>query len=86
MKPVLYAHPFSSYCQKVLTALYENGTDFDYRILDHNDPETLKDFGPVYERLKLVEDFAIDAVTPGDKVYSRGSQAYAQAGGRLAKG
>jgi phenylalanine-4-hydroxylase len=47
---------------------------------------TLQDFGPVYERLKLVKDFAIDAVTPGDKVYSRGSQAYAQAGGRLAKG
>ena len=22
----LYAHPFSSYCQKVLVALYENGT------------------------------------------------------------
>ncbi|WP_411032711.1 glutathione S-transferase family protein [Shinella sp. BYT-45] len=44
MKPVLYAHPFSSYCQKVLTALYENGTDFAYRLLDHNDPETLADF------------------------------------------
>lgn len=27
----LYAHPFSSYCQKVLTALYENGTPFEYR-------------------------------------------------------
>ena len=27
----LYAHPFSSYCQKALTALYENGTPFDYR-------------------------------------------------------
>jgi glutathione S-transferase len=27
----LYAHPFSSYCQKVLTALYENGTAFEYR-------------------------------------------------------
>jgi glutathione S-transferase len=26
----LYAHPFSSYCQKVLTALYENGTPFEY--------------------------------------------------------
>ena len=37
MKPVLYAHPFSSYCQKVLTALYENGTAFEYRLLDHND-------------------------------------------------
>lgn len=44
MKPVLYAHPFSSYCQKVLTALYENGTAFEYRLLDHNDAETLADF------------------------------------------
>jgi glutathione S-transferase len=24
----LYAHPFSSYCQKVLIALYENDTPF----------------------------------------------------------
>lgn len=30
----LYAHPFSSYCQKVLVALYENGTPFDYRSLE----------------------------------------------------
>lgn len=44
MKPVLYAHPFSSYCQKALIALYENGTDFDYRLLDHNEPATLADF------------------------------------------
>ncbi len=34
MKPQLFAHPFSSYCQKVLIALYENGTDFDYLMLD----------------------------------------------------
>jgi len=32
--PRLYAHPFSSYCQKVLVALYENGTAFDYRNLE----------------------------------------------------
>jgi glutathione S-transferase len=32
--PRLYAHPFSSYCQKVLVALYENGTPFDYRSLE----------------------------------------------------
>ena len=30
MRPQLYAHPFSSYCQKVLTALYENATPYDY--------------------------------------------------------
>ena len=27
----LYAHPFSSYSQKVLIALYENATPFEYR-------------------------------------------------------
>jgi glutathione S-transferase len=32
----LYAHPFSSYCQKVLTALYENGTPFEYRMLEQD--------------------------------------------------
>lgn len=32
---VLYAHPFSSYCQKVLTALYENNTPFTYRSLEN---------------------------------------------------
>jgi len=29
----LYAHPFSSYSHKVLIALYENGTPFEYRNL-----------------------------------------------------
>ncbi|MEO8308699.1 MAG: glutathione S-transferase family protein [Pseudomonadota bacterium] len=33
----LYAHPFSSYCQKVLIALYENDIEFEYRNLE--DPE-----------------------------------------------
>ena len=31
----LYAHPFSSYCQKVLIALYENATPFELRMLDN---------------------------------------------------
>ena len=29
----LYAHPFSSYCQKVLVALYENDIPFELRML-----------------------------------------------------
>ena len=37
--PILYAHPFSSYCQKVLIALYENGTPFTYRVLGPDDPQ-----------------------------------------------
>ncbi len=39
--PKLYAHPFSSYCQKVLIALYENGTRFDFRMLDDQHPENM---------------------------------------------
>ena len=35
----LYAHPFSSYCQKVLIALYENGTPFEFRLLAPGDEQ-----------------------------------------------
>jgi glutathione S-transferase len=35
----LYAHPFSSYCQKVLIALYENGTPFELRMLAPGDAQ-----------------------------------------------
>lgn len=37
MPPVLYAHPFSSYCQKALIALYENNTAFEFRKLGLED-------------------------------------------------
>jgi glutathione S-transferase len=35
----LYAHPFSSYCQKVLIALYENATPFEFRMLAPGDAQ-----------------------------------------------
>jgi len=34
MPLTLYAHPFSSYCQKVLVALYANDLPFEYRTLE----------------------------------------------------
>ncbi len=40
----LYAHPFSSYCQKVLIALYENGTPFDFRLLEPGEKRNLVEF------------------------------------------
>ncbi|PQZ82868.1 MULTISPECIES: phenylalanine 4-monooxygenase [unclassified Brevundimonas] len=45
---------------------------------------TLKDFGPLYERLKGAEDLPIEAVLPSDQVFTRGTQAYAHNGGRFA--
>lgn len=35
---LLYGHPFSSYTQKVLIALYENDTPFEFRTLGPDDP------------------------------------------------
>jgi glutathione S-transferase len=35
----LYLHPFSSYCQKVLIALYERGVPFEPVTIDFSDPE-----------------------------------------------
>ncbi|HUE79840.1 MAG TPA: glutathione S-transferase family protein [Sphingomicrobium sp.] len=37
----LFAHPFSSYCQKVLIALWADGTQFEYRMLDDEHPENM---------------------------------------------
>ena len=36
----LFAHPFSSYCQKVLIALYENQTPFEFRMLAAGEEQT----------------------------------------------
>jgi phenylalanine-4-hydroxylase len=42
------------------------------------------DFGPLYERLSTAADIPITGIEPGDKVFTRGTQAYAEAGGRAA--
>jgi glutathione S-transferase len=38
MSLTLYGHPFSSYTQKVLIALYENGTPFEFRCIGPDTP------------------------------------------------
>src|SRR3546814_18567706 len=44
----LYSHPFSSYCQKVLIAFYENDTPFEYRTLEEEQANTeLAAMGPM---------------------------------------
>jgi len=39
MSIALYGHPFSSYTQKVLIALYENGTPFEFRCIGPETPQ-----------------------------------------------
>ena len=40
----LYYHPLSSYCHKVLIALYENGTPFETQLVDLGDAKERADF------------------------------------------
>ncbi len=54
-----YAHPFSSYCQKVQIALDERSIPFAYRMLDQDHPENFRTLGrlwPVGKFPVLVED------------------------------
>ncbi|MGR4872252.1 glutathione S-transferase family protein [Variovorax sp. LARHSF232] len=44
MSLVLYGHPFSSYTQKALVALYENNTPFEFRCLGPDTPEHSADW------------------------------------------
>jgi phenylalanine-4-hydroxylase len=40
---------------------------------------TLQDFTPIYARLATAQDIPIDAIEPTDRVFTRGTQAYARA-------
>jgi glutathione S-transferase len=46
MARVLHGHPFSSYTQKVLVALYETDTPFTWRVLDG--PEAFDELGKLW--------------------------------------
>lgn len=53
----LYAHPFSSYCWKVLIPLYENDTPFTYRSMeDQGDAAELARLWPVGKFPLLVDN------------------------------
>lgn len=48
------------------------------------DVTTKTDFAPLYRRLETATDIPIAAIEPTDRVITRGTQAYADAGGRAA--
>jgi glutathione S-transferase len=55
MTLALFAHPLSSYSQKVLIALYENGTPFEFRMLSSEHPQVSAEF----ERLWPLKRFPV---------------------------
>lgn len=54
----LFAHPFSSYCQKVLVALYENATPFELRLLEFGDEQAAAELAALWplKRMPVLVD------------------------------
>ncbi|KMZ12053.1 Maleylacetoacetate isomerase / Glutathione S-transferase [Candidatus Burkholderia humilis] len=55
----LYAHPFSSYCQKALITLYENATPFEWRALSPDTPDAMRELTEIWPMRRfpvLVDD------------------------------
>jgi glutathione S-transferase len=54
----LYAHPFSSYCQKVLIAFYENDTSFEFRMLGPGDAPAVAELAALWplKRFPVIVD------------------------------
>lgn len=57
----LYMHPLSSFCHKVLVALYENGTSFEPVIVDFSNPDSRAAFVERSPRGKMLALHDIEA-------------------------
>jgi glutathione S-transferase len=62
----LYFHPLSSFCQKVLTALYENDTPFEGKVVNFMDPKEDAAFRELWplRRFPVLRDEARDKLVP----------------------
>ncbi|HXV37124.1 MAG TPA: glutathione S-transferase family protein [Myxococcota bacterium] len=64
MALTLYAHPFSSYCQKALIALYENDTPFALRMLASGDERAAAEWAALWplKRMPVLVDDGLTVV------------------------
>ena len=66
MSLVLHFHPFASFCQKVLIALYENATPFEPHVVDLGDPASRDAFKALWPigRMPVLRDETRDRTIP----------------------
>jgi len=70
MSLVLYFHPFASFCQKVLIALYENDTPFTGHLVDLGDEASRADFLAIWPigRFPVLRDEATGQTIPESSI------------------
>ena len=66
----LYFHPFSSFCQKVLIALYENDTPFEREIVDLGNPAAAAAFKTMWPigKFPVLRDDSKDQTVPESSI------------------
>jgi glutathione S-transferase len=66
----LYFHPFSSFCQKVLIALYENDTPFEREIVDLGNPAAAAAFRTLWPigKFPVLRDDSKDQTVPESSI------------------
>ena len=66
----LYFHPFASFCQKVLVALYENETPFEPKIVDLADESSSADFKKIWPigKFPVLRDETKDRTIPESSI------------------
>ena len=66
----LYCHPFASFCQKVLVALYENETPFEPKIVDLADESSSADFKKIWPigKFPVLRDETKDRTIPESSI------------------
>src|SRR4249919_2720021 len=66
----LYFHPLSSFCWKVLIALYENGTPFEPHIVDLSNPIAAAEFKQIWPigKFPVLRDDVGDRTVPESSI------------------
>jgi glutathione S-transferase len=66
----LYFHPLSSFCQKALIALYENGTPFEPRVVELADEASRAEFLKIWPvgKFPVLRDEARDRTIPESSI------------------
>jgi len=66
----LFFHPLSSFCHKVLTALYENDTPFERHVVDFADPQSAAAFRTLWPvgKMPVLRDEARDRMIPESSI------------------
>ena len=73
----LYSHPLSTFCHKVLVALYENGTAFEHHIVDlMGDASAFKKLWPI-GKIPVLRDEARNKTVPETSIIIEYLQQYA---------